>query len=154
MKGRKPKPYAMKVLSGNPSRRALKQPPKGLEGRISCPGWLDAEAKKQWSVVTKHLREMGLLASSDVGLIASYSQTMSRLKAAQEHITKYGLTISTGAGGFKKNPAVAILEKSGDMLRQLATELGLSPVARERLSIQTPNPRDSKKERFFDKYPA
>lgn len=115
-----------------------------------CPQWLDDEGKKQWGVVTKNLRAMGLLATSDSGLISAYCQTMSRLKASQEHIKQFGLTISTGAGGLKKNPSVAIVEKATADLRQLAGELGLSPTSRERLNVKLPNPAAPKKKRFFD----
>ena len=152
MKGRKPKPHHLKQLMGNPGKRPLKPPPKGRDGRMPCPSWLDTEAKRQWGIVTKQLRAMGILAQSDVGIIASYCQTLSRLQEAQKAIHQHGITLPTVSGGFKKNPCVGILEKCVDTLRQLSGELGLSPTSRERLSVTLPPPDDGK-EKFFDKYP-
>ncbi len=148
MRGRKPKSFAMKQLSGNPSKKPLKSPPKGREGRMLCPGWLDQEGKRQWGIVTKQLRAMGILVQCDTAIIGAYCWTISRLKTAKEHIKEFGITIPTGTGGFRKNPSVSISEKCIDALRQLTGELGLSPGARERLSI-TPPPKNDGIARFF-----
>ena len=48
IRGRKPKPTALKVLEGNPGHRPLnkKEPmPKGKLPR--CPEWLEDDAKKE-----------------------------------------------------------------------------------------------------------
>ena len=49
LKGRKPKPTAIKILEGNPRKRKLntKEPrPKKIAPK--CPVWLDVEAKREW----------------------------------------------------------------------------------------------------------
>ena len=54
VRGRKPKPTAIKLLEGNPGTRPLTEseptPPKG---QIKCPTWLMPEAKKEWKRLIK-----------------------------------------------------------------------------------------------------
>ena len=61
VRGRKPKPTALKVLEGNPGHRPLnkKEPmPKGKLPR--CPELLEEDAKKEWKRLGKVLAEMGI----------------------------------------------------------------------------------------------
>ena len=49
-RGRKPKPTAIKVLEGNPGKRALNEmEPQPEKKAPKCPVWLDKEAKKEYS---------------------------------------------------------------------------------------------------------
>ena len=49
MRGRKPKPTVLKVLSGNPGKRPLNdREPKAQAGIPEPLPWLDAEAQAEW----------------------------------------------------------------------------------------------------------
>ena len=91
VRGRKPKPTALKVLEGNPGHRPLnkKEPmPKGKLPR--CPEWLEDDAKKEWKRLGKVLAEMGMLTEIDRAAFAGYCQAYARWKGAEEFITQHG----------------------------------------------------------------
>ena len=62
MRGRKPKPTMIKVLEGNPGKRAINdrepEPPAGIP---ECPDFLDEEARAEWFRTAKVLSDMRLL---------------------------------------------------------------------------------------------
>lgn len=60
IRGRKPKPTALKVLEGNPGHRPLNKREPMPKGRLPrCPDWLEEDAKKEWKRLGKILAEMG-----------------------------------------------------------------------------------------------
>jgi P27 family predicted phage terminase small subunit len=65
-------------------------------------------------------------------VITLYAATYSEWVTAQEEIHKYGITIESGLGSMKANPAVAISNRASRMMVKLLTVLGLTPDARER----------------------
>jgi phage terminase small subunit len=73
MKGRKPTPTMLKVLSGNPGKRPLNErEPAAPQGVPEPPEWLDDEAKAEWARVTVDLAAMGLLSQADRPALAAY----------------------------------------------------------------------------------
>lgn len=67
VRGRKPKPTALKVLEGNPGHRPLNKKEPMLKGRLPrCPDWLEDDAKKEWKRLGKVLAEMGMLTNLDM----------------------------------------------------------------------------------------
>lgn len=94
IKGRKPKPTAIKLLEGNPGKRPLnKSEPKPKKGAPKCPAWLLPEAKKEWKRMAEQLELLGLLTAVDMTAFAGYCQSYARWKVAEEFITKHGLYI-------------------------------------------------------------
>src|SRR5579859_2336929 len=69
--GRPPKPTALKVLSGNPGKRALNQnEPTPPAGSISAPSWLRGRARTAWKWVAPVLEQMGVLSTADTHALA------------------------------------------------------------------------------------
>ena len=60
MRGRKPKPTALKVLEGNPGKRPLnkKEPQPEKKAPAARHGW-SRKAKKEWKRMAKTLEAMG-----------------------------------------------------------------------------------------------
>ena len=93
VRGRKPKPTALKVLEGNPGHRPLNKKEPMLKGRLPrCPDWLEDDAKKEWKRLGKVLAEMGMLTNLDMMAFAGYCQAYARWKGAEEFITQHGDT--------------------------------------------------------------
>ena len=70
-RGRKPKPTAIKVLEGNPGKRALNEmEPQPEKKAPKCPVWLDKEAKKEWKRISKQLEDLGILTEVDMAAFA------------------------------------------------------------------------------------
>lgn len=148
--GPKPKPALIHLLNGNPS----KKPPEeledipGLDGEPPQPLWVKAAVREHWEMLKEHLDQMGLLARSDMALMASYCQTMVRWEQAEEEIHDRGILVTSPTGEEKKNPAITVAEKCQELLLRIGNELGLSPVARARL--KNPGKKKGKEEeRFF-----
>jgi P27 family predicted phage terminase small subunit len=135
MRGRKPKPTAVKQLTGNPGKRKLNaHEPKPPADLPICPSWLDDEAKRQWNALVPHLHKIGLLTMVDQQSMAAYCQAVSRWAAAEAAIAKEGLTFETEFGP-RKHPAVTIAKECMLLIQKFASEFGLSPSARTRIEV-------------------
>ncbi len=134
MRGRKPKPTALKKAEGNPGKRKLNErEPKPAAGVGSPPVWLDDFAKTVWRRVVKELEAVGMLTRVDRDSLGCYCQAVSSLKTAREEIAKDGITIQ-GLHGPVKNPACAVEKDAMTAIRQFGSEFGLTPASRARLT--------------------
>ena len=80
-RGPLPKPAALKVLSGNPGKRALNLA-DGVNPRVeipSAPKHLGVEARKEWKRITPLLEDLGLISGLDRAALALYCQAVGRL---------------------------------------------------------------------------
>ena len=136
MKGRKPTPTAIRRLSGLPSKigptDSHPEPSQGIPHR---PAWLDGDAVAVWNRTVPILTDMGLLTLADEAMLAGYCQAFSRVAQAEAEIVTNGLTERDGQGNLKSNPAVRMADQARKELRSFASELGLSPTARARLTV-------------------
>lgn len=136
MRGRKPKPTHLRVLEGNPGHRPInRREPKPTPVAPKPPSWLDREAKREWKRIAPELERLGLLTKVDGAALAGYCQAYARWRAAEEIIKREGLTVTTESGYVMPHPAVKIAEKSMQLLRAFATEFGLTPSSRARMTL-------------------
>ncbi len=135
--GRPPKPTAIKILEGNPGKRALnKNEPQPEKTAPRCPQWLLPEAKKEWKRLVKGLEAMGLLTEIDMAVFAGYCQAYARWKEAEDFITKHGSILKTASGYIQQIPQVSIAQQNMKQMRNFCSEMGLSPAARSRISVE------------------
>ena len=133
-RGRKPKPSAIRLLEGNPGKRAINQrEPKPDKKAPPCPKWLDPEAKKEWRRLSKKLEQLGILTEADMSVFASYCQAYARWKAAEEIISSHGFISQTPSGYLQAIPHVAIAKGYARIMNRCAEQLGLTPSSRSRL---------------------
>ena len=137
MPGRKPKPTALRELAGNVGHRALNKHEPKPTGTPSCPPHLDSGAKKEWKRVSKELTTLGLLTTVDRAALAAYCAAYSRWAAAELSIQKFGAVIKSPKSGFPiQNPYVSVSNTALDLMRKFASEFGMTPVSRTRLSVE------------------
>ena len=145
-KGRKPKPTALKLLTGNPGKRPLRFDQFAPEARIPCcPAVLKGEARLEWKRVTTELHRCGMIAEVDRGLLAMLCSTWARWIEAEQMIEKAAAAAADGQGLFVKTPNgfpvqspwVAVSNKAIETYKSLGAEFGLSPSARVRVIPQT-----------------
>lgn len=140
MRGRKPKPPALRIIEGNRGKRPI---PEVIEPRKSdrppkCPAWLAPEAKKEWRRIVAKLHEIGLLSDLDTAPLAAYCQSYARYIEAEEFISENGSTETrTGKYGIAKvlRAEVYMSKIHLSFIRQLVSEFGLSPSARARMVL-------------------
>ena len=140
VKGRKPKPLALKLLDGNPGKKPLNLDiPSPDPGIPSCPSFLSGEAKREWRRISKELEIVGLLTLVDRAALAGYCQTYARWRAAEEIIAQEGLvyeyTNKNGSTNIVEHPAVKIARESMMLLKAFCAEFGLTPSARSRINL-------------------
>lgn len=129
-----PKSVAMKRLAGNPGKRKL--PHSELKPAPTAPErptFLRGEARREWKRITAELDRLGLLASTDLAVLAMYCSAWGRYYEAEKMVKKHGMTMTTPNGYQQKSAWLQIADKAHDQLRRLVTELGLSPAARNRV---------------------
>lgn len=145
MRGRKPKPTHLKLVTGNPGRRPLNKaeamPPPDLP---SPPPELSDDAKVEWGRVATELFRCGLLTKADRAALAAYCQAYGRWVQAERAVAEMGkrdqltggLMIKTTNGNAVQNPLIGIANKAmADMVRY-AAEFGMTPSARSRIKAE------------------
>jgi len=125
MAGRPPKPTALKVLTGNPGRRALPaNEPVPPPGEAQAPDWLSIEARKLWNRYAPRFKAMRTLTSADELAFANWMTLQAKvaiceregenvsnetLAKALAYATAFG---GTGSGRARINLEPAKNEKS------------------------------------------
>ena len=152
MRGRKPKPTVLKVLDGNPGKRAINDhEPIPAIGDPDCPEWLDAEAKAEWARITPELREMGLLSRADRPALAAYCTAWSRWVEAESHVKKYGTIVKSPEKGFPmKSPYLCVADQAMETMRKLMVEFGLTPSSRSRIRVPGGGAEQDEFDRFLE----
>lgn len=147
MRGPKPRSPALKIVQGgggvaetsvHAEPRAPRQPKwSTLLGANDTARMAAAE----WRRVVPQLDKLGIIALLDGRLLADYCICCAQLDQANRQVAEHGFGAHTERGEVK-NPAVTAANQYRTQLKFYITELGLSPTARLRLVIPTPEPDD------------
>lgn len=134
-RGPKPKPTALKILDGNPGKRA----PSAAEPMPSpepprCPAWLADEAKKKWKALAPELGRLRLLTSVDGDALACYCQAWAQYREATEALAKEGMVTKSPSGYLAPHPAHAQQQQALAAMHRLSQSFGLDPASRARLT--------------------
>ena len=100
------------------------------------PDTLPAEMHPEWSAIIAALQARRRYKDSMLGIIADYLIARWTIRAAQKAIAEHGAFVTGAGGAMKPNPATGLLCRSQDTAARLAAELGLTPTARARKSLQ------------------
>lgn len=114
MPGRRPKPAALKLLTGNPGQRPIQNEPKPRPGLPVCPPWLTGEGRREWRRVIREMGPTGTITKVDGSMLALYCALWAKFHEA----------ISTGRHVSASDLA---------QFRLLGAEFGLTPSSRTRL---------------------
>jgi P27 family predicted phage terminase small subunit len=140
MAGRRPKPSALKKVTGNPGKRAVNEnEPKPLACVPTFPEHLDIEARAEWERITPELVKLGILARVDRAALSAYCMAWSRWVDAETNLKKFGAVIKTPKGYPIQNPYLGIANTAIDIMRRFLIEFGMTPSSRSRINaVQTP----------------
>lgn len=137
-RGAKPKPTALKLVQGTdrPDRVNPNEPEP--EAVIPEPPgeWAKSNpvALAEWERLTPHLYTLGLLTAVDRAVIVAYCEAWSRLRQAEAEIAENGLLVETTNGNVIQSPAVGIANTAFKNMLTAATEFGLTPSSRTRVT--------------------
>ena len=148
-RGPLPKPAALKLLEGNPGKRALNLA-DGINPQVvipSAPRHLGKEARKEWLRITPILEELGLISGLDRAALGLYCQAVGRLyefetsfngKVAM-HVAAgmdyadavYTVSYAVTPSGYAQQSVLQQLIKSQrEQVNRYLMHFGLSPAAR------------------------
>lgn len=135
----RPKPTALKLLNGNPGKRALpKSEPTPRTGTPERPAALDATAAAAWDSIAPELEAMGVLTLADAAALEALCTAFADWRAACETIREQGATYETqspkGDLMLRPHPAQAQKSDADKRLRAWLAEFGLTPAARAKLA--------------------
>lgn len=136
MRGRRPKPTAIKELEGNPGKRRLNKAEPQPEGDLfAAPGWMTDSQREGWAYAITHA-PYGLLKHLDRSVLGIWVVAEDLHREAAEKIAQYGLlTKSPNAGLPLQSPYLAILNKQAQIMLKAGAELGFSPSSRTRVQL-------------------
>lgn len=133
--GRKPKPSNVHKLHGNPGGRARKGNEPKPEIRIpDPPDHLSDEARREWDRVAPDLEQLGILSEIDRTAFAAYCQVYGRWVKAEEQLARYGEIVKSPNGYPVQSPYLGIANTALKFIRDFATEFGMTPSSRTRVS--------------------
>lgn len=111
MKGTKPK---------------LQQDGAAIERRRPAPAWMSEDAKAEWKRVFPSLVERRILTNADLGGLENYCVACGRIRQIERALQE----------GELDPTFVRMQDKAMQTARQLAAELGLTPVSRSRPTMR------------------
>ncbi|MDD2728312.1 phage terminase small subunit P27 family [Malikia sp.] len=152
-RGPLPKPAALKLLEGNPGKRALDMS-AGVNPRIeipTVPRHLGPEARKEWKRITPLLEELGLISGLDRTALALYCQAVGRLAELETAfngqvarlVEQEGIDYAdavyrashaiTPSGYAQQSVMVQLIKSHREQVNRYLMHFGLSPAARGRV---------------------
>ena len=148
--GRKPKPTNLHVLHGtfNATRHGKDRDgdvlPEPFDTDMEPPEQLSDRAKAHWETIIGSLGSANILANMDIDALSLYCENWAKWAEANENIEKYGMVIRSPKDNKTPvlSPYFTISLKTGDQIRRLLTQFGMTPVSRVGLkgSKHTPEP--------------
>ncbi|HDZ73499.1 MAG TPA: phage terminase small subunit P27 family [Aurantimonas coralicida] len=99
-----------------------------------APSWMSKDAKAEWRRIMPLLIERKILTDADMGSVENYCVTIGRTRQIERQIQFAGDAIDPSL--FRMQ------DKAMQTARQLAAELGLTPVSRSRPAIREENDDD------------
>lgn len=108
------------------------------------PPDLDLIAEREWDRVTPILVDHGILSSVDINQLVQYCKVVSLVAKYETRIKESPIFFETPLGLPKNNPWVKEYESLTKTMFMLADHFGLSPKARGRVGLKSPNTVEKK----------
>jgi P27 family predicted phage terminase small subunit len=135
MRGRRPKPTRLKLLTGNPGKRPLNEDEPRPEAVIpDCPAELGAVARREWDRLVGELAALHLLTNLDRAALAAYCGAYGMWAEATEAIQKFGTMVKSPTGFPIQSPYVSIANRQAEIMMRISAEFGFTPASRGRIS--------------------
>jgi P27 family predicted phage terminase small subunit len=136
MRGRKPVPTHLKLVTGNPGKRAINRNEPRLESALpTAPEHLSAAAKAKWAALAPELHQSGLLTRVDGDMLAVYCSAWADLAGLELQLHRYGMMLRGKDGTPYPNPYFYMRNKAANIVHKFGIELGMSPSSRSRVTV-------------------
>jgi P27 family predicted phage terminase small subunit len=139
MRGRKPKPVRVKILTGNPGKHPLNLDEPRPEPAIpDCPPELSPAAQREWQRLVGELGKLRVLTNLDRAALAAYCGAYALWAEATEAIQKFGVMVKSPTGFPIQSPYLSIANRQAEIMMRIASEFGFTPASRGRISAPKP----------------
>jgi P27 family predicted phage terminase small subunit len=140
LRGPKPTPTYLKMLRGNPGKRALNNNEPMPEGDLTAPpDWMTETQKAGWNYAIEHA-PTGLLKKLDRSVLAVWVAAEDLHRRASEQVDKFGiLTKAPNTGLPIQSPYLPVVNKQAQIILKAAEQLGFTPASRTRIQVEEPN---------------
>ena len=134
MVGRPPKPAQVREIEGNRSKRDIPAVPEPTGMPKPAPA-LTAEEKGMFRDLVTSMPD-GVYSQADSPTLERFVRAWARYRKCQREIDRNGLLITKTPSSkvLIRNPYLNLQREASDEMHRCSTELGLSPVARMRIS--------------------
>jgi P27 family predicted phage terminase small subunit len=130
--GPKPRPHALRVLSGETRPSRVGNPPTGQAGDPQRPAWFTGEQAEAWDAIIDELPP-GVVTRSDSSVVRIAAESLVMLRQLSEITTQVGPLIKGRRDGLVNNPAWSMWRRQAELTRRLLAELGMTPSSRAAL---------------------
>lgn len=135
MRGRRPKPTRLKLLTGNPGKRPFNDAEPRPEPVVpECPPELSELARREWDRLAPELAKLRIVTNLDRAALGAYCSAYALWAEANEAIQKYGAMIKSPSGYPVQSPCVAIANRQTEIMMPIASGFGFTPASRSRIS--------------------
>ena len=142
MRGRRPKPTRLKVLTGNPGKRPLNpNEPRPAAVMPECPSELGPAAQREWTRLVGELSSLNMITSLDRAALATYCGAYALWAESTEAIQKFGAMVKSPTGYPMQSPYISIANRQAEIMMRIASEFGFTPASRSRISVPRENDR-------------
>lgn len=137
MKGRKPKPTAEKLLTGNPGKRPLNdREPQYGPLPVDVPIELtDPEAVAEWQRTVVPAITKGQIQTTDRVLAIAHCELWATWRSQVALAARNPHVVATKTGHPMPNPARGMANTTLKLLGKVDSELGFSPTSRSRIAV-------------------
>ncbi|HEV7323540.1 MAG TPA: P27 family phage terminase small subunit [Bosea sp. (in: a-proteobacteria)] len=140
LRGRKPKPDALKKIQGNPGRRKVAQAPAASDqkdlGAFSPPASLNAVERRIWEEMLGTLRHLNFVRESDLRAFARMVKFHALFDAIAPLVTVDNLvetTVSDKVTMQRVSKHFFVMERTNKILEGFDERFGTNPAARQAL---------------------
>ena len=140
MRGRKPKPTALKILQGNAGHRPLdgRGEPQVVVGLGEAPDYLDAEARRFWMSQGPQLVKLGTLGESDAPLFAELAALHSRNLYLTAKIAAFRrVKVLSPSAERKLDKLEGQRLKVSSQFLKVGSEFGVGAIGRSRIRLKS-----------------
>ncbi len=137
-RGRKAKPTKLKLLTGNPGKRALNErgpQPTLVASLPKPPRHLSPAGREEWLRVGSLLLRTRVLTEADLTALSAYATVYGRWMTAECEIKRKGILVPASPRSKIKvqNLMLPVANKAFQQMAQLLGEFGLTPSSRTRV---------------------
>ena len=143
MRGRKPKPTALKVIDGKHGKYGInKNEPVAVGDLSEPPDWFSEDQKSAWHYAIDNAPK-GLLKKIDKSVLMAWVIAEDLFRQATIQINNTDMIIASPVKGDPmQNPYLPIINKQSVNMMKAAAELGFTPSSRSRVKVDVEDKND------------